>query len=238
MIWFTFHSFFPLCWKSSALLAFLFFTLTNNNKSIFPSTIINNINFPCLSTSVDGHGIALTPWRLASTIIIIITLLILSPSSFLLSLYILFFLLFILRAGWNQPCAIGKALVRAPMVLERPLKLYFFPISSSLGTEALHLTLLHPLPPYVACKAPGTALAQPAVWRTTLWPPPLLLYSTSHNIYIYTFFQSLVFLYLAFIYSVFLYYVFFIRICHLFIYLIPCSWWRRVYRTVAFVLYF
>ena len=147
----------------------------------------------CLFTSVDGHGIALTPWRLAPTIIIIKNLFILPPSSSLLSLYILFFLLFILRAGWNQPCAIGKALVRAPMVLERPLKLYFFPISSSLGTEALHLTHLHPLPPYVACKAPGTALAQPAVWRTTLWPPPLLLYSTSHNIYIYTFFQSLCF---------------------------------------------
>ena len=187
MIWFTLPSFFPLCWKSSALLAFLFFTLTNNNKSISTSTIINNINFPPLSFHFSWwsrhctHAVAAGPHNNNNNKSS------LSPSSFLLSLYTLFFLLFILRAGWNQPCAIGKALVRAPMVLERPPKLYFFLISSSLGTEALHLTLLHPLSPYVACKASGTALAQPAVWRITLWPPPLL-FSTSHNIYIHIFF--------------------------------------------------
>ena len=67
--------FFPLCflcWKSLALLAFLFFILTNNNipQSHIP-TIIIIISLFSISLSVEGHGIALTPWRLALTIIII-----------------------------------------------------------------------------------------------------------------------------------------------------------------------
>ena len=208
MIWFTFHSFFSSLLEELGSSCLSFFSLSPiiinpypHPPSLTTSTSLLSLHFSWWSRHCT-HAVAAGPHNNNNNKSS------LSPSSFLLSLYILFFLLFILRAGWNQPCAIGKALVRAPMVLERPPKLFFFLISSSLGTEALHLTLLHPLPPYVACKASWTALAQPAVWRTTLWPPPLLLYSTSHNIYIYTFFQSLVFLYLAFIYSVFLYYVF------------------------------
>ena len=68
LIYFFPHFF--LCWKSLALLAFLFFTLTNNNTHN-PHFHHYHHHLPpfFISLSVEGHGIAVAPWRPAFTII-------------------------------------------------------------------------------------------------------------------------------------------------------------------------
>jgi len=96
--------------------------------------------------------------------------------------------------------------VRAPWCSSGPPS---YSSSSShllIRTEALHPTLLHRLPPYVACKAARNCLSSASRIARHFDPHPyssLLL-----TIFIYTFFIISIAFYLAFIYSVFMYYVF------------------------------
>ena len=87
-----------------------FFTLTNNNTSQSPySSLLSPLSPPFISRSVEGHGIALTPWRLALSIIIMIynsfpPFSIYSFSSSTPSSLLIFFSLFISHYSHSTSC--------------------------------------------------------------------------------------------------------------------------------------